>query len=86
MKLTQLERRFWSYFEKIVILRVAAGRHLEFFACHVTEALCVIYQIVGNLILNRKVVSEATQLERRFWSYFEKNVIRREKNGRWTPS
>ena len=55
-ELTQLERRFWSYFEKIVILRVAAGRHLEFFACHVTEALCVIYQIVGNLILNKKVI------------------------------
>ena len=54
-ELTQLERRFWSYFEKIVILRVAAGRHLEFFACHVTEAICVVYQIVGNLILNKKV-------------------------------
>ena len=53
-ELTQLERRFWSYFEKSVILRVAAGRHLEFCACHVTEALCVIYQIVGNLILNKK--------------------------------
>ena len=40
---TQLERRFGSHFEKIVIRRVAAGRHLEFFADHVTEALCVIY-------------------------------------------
>ena len=46
-ELTQLERRFWSYFEKIVILRVAAGRHLEFFACHVTEALCVITKLWG---------------------------------------
>ena len=53
---TQLERRFGSHFEKIVIRRVAAGRHLEFFACHVTEILSVIYQIVGNLIMNRKVV------------------------------
>ena len=53
---TQLERRFGSHFEKIVIRRIAAGRHLEFFACHVTEALCVIHQIVGNLILNKKVI------------------------------
>ena len=32
------------------------GCNLEFFACHVTEALCVVYQIVGNLILNKKVM------------------------------
>ena len=31
------------------------GCNLEFCACHVTEALCVVYQIVGNLILNKKV-------------------------------
>ena len=55
-ELTQLERRFWSYFEKSVIRREENGRHLEFFVCHVTEALCVIYQIVGNLFLNKKVV------------------------------
>ena len=52
---TQLERRFGSHFEKIAIRRVAAGRHLEFFARHVTEALCVIYQILWNLIMNREV-------------------------------
>ena len=31
-KLTQLERRFWSYFEKVLFVekKMAAGRHLEF--------------------------------------------------------
>ena len=32
------------------------GCNLEFFGCHVTDALCVVYQIVGNLILNKKVM------------------------------
>ena len=39
-----------------MIAKKVFGRHLEFFACHVTEALCVTYQILWNLIMNRKVV------------------------------
>ena len=54
-EVTKLERRFWSHFEKIVIRRIAAERHLEFFACHVTEIFSVIYEIVGNFILNEKL-------------------------------
>ena len=79
---TQLERRFGINFEKIVIRRIAAGRHLEFFACHVTEALCVIYQNCGELNSEQKRCDEATQLERRFGSHFEKIVIRRVVAGR----
>ena len=39
-----------------IVAKEIFGCNLEFFACHVTEALCVIYQIVGNLILNKKVM------------------------------
>ena len=52
--------RFNDYAHVTIYLIVAKkeifGCNLEFFACHVTEALCVIYQIVGNLILNKKVI------------------------------
>ena len=34
----------------------------------------------------QKSYGKLTQLERRFWSYFEKSAIRREENGRRTPS
>ena len=39
-----------------IVSKEIFGYNLEFFTCHVTEALCVIYQIVGNLILNKKVM------------------------------
>jgi hypothetical protein len=40
----------------IVAKKEIFGCSLEFLACHVTEALCVIHQIVGNLILNNSGV------------------------------
>ena len=44
-------KRFFRLFAKKKV-----GCNLEFFACHVTKALCVIYETVGNLILNKKVL------------------------------
>ena len=50
-ELKSSKRYFLGY-----LLKINVGCSLELFACHVTEGLCVIYQNVGNLILNKKVI------------------------------